>query len=529
MVKQLSRTESLAVRVRLGPLMVKTIIKSVTKSVGHGIKNDPEIQRLKNRYPRFFRFIKKRLTPNEKYGLYLTIGSLITLFFIYLFFGILRDYIGQEALIRADLRIINLISQFRTSSINQFMLFITYLAKGEIIAIAVFFSLIILFLLRKWSYFNNLLVFILGGEFFVWIIKNIVERPRPPLTESLVIESSYSFPSGHSFVAIAFYGLITFFLFESLKRKWVKFLVLLLGFVLILLIGSSRIYLGAHWPSDVLAGFTSSLAWLSIIITISHIKKKFNPQLIHPPHFKKQNIAKISFLLLILFFVFVYNFYLNHPLKQMNTSVISKTTIQNSEIYSKLFDNLPKISETVTGAPAEPINIIIISDKETLNQAFVDSKWFLLDQLSLKTSFKIIKSVAKRESYPQTPGLPVFWDTRPNTIGYGQPTEDNLASSRHHIHLWESSYITEKGDNIWIGTAHFDEEIKRKFNIILPIHTTQILVDEEREKIKKDLENSGFLKSFEKIDITGLTYGAKKSGNKYLSDGQAYILYLQNK
>jgi len=153
--------------------MVKTIFKSVTKSIGHGIKNDPEVQRLRHRYPRFFNFIKRRLTPKEKYGLYLTIGSLITLFFIYLFFGIVQDYIGQDVLIRADLRIINLISHFRTPFLNQFMLFITYLAKAEVVTVAVIFSLIILFLLRKWSYFINLLVFVLGGELFVWIIKNI--------------------------------------------------------------------------------------------------------------------------------------------------------------------------------------------------------------------------------------------------------------------------------------------------------------------------------------------------------------------
>ena len=173
-----------------------------------------------------------------------------------------KDYIGQEALIRADLRIINLISHFRTPELNQFMLFITYLAQGEIITIAVIFSLIILFLLRKWSYLRSLLVFVIGGELFVWIIKNIVDRPRPPLTEALVTETSYSFPSGHSFIAIAFYGLITFFLFDSLKKKSLKIISLILGIILVILIGVSRIYLGAHWPSDVLASYASGLAWL---------------------------------------------------------------------------------------------------------------------------------------------------------------------------------------------------------------------------------------------------------------------------
>ncbi|MDD2483174.1 MAG: LssY C-terminal domain-containing protein [Candidatus Shapirobacteria bacterium] len=508
---------------------MKNIFKSVFKSVGHGIKNDPEVQRLRHKYPRFFNFIKKRLTPSEKYGLYLTIGSLITFFFIYLFFGIIQDYIGQDPLVRADPRIINLVSHFRSPGVNQFMLFITYLAKGEIITVAVIFSLIILFLLRKWSYFRSLLIFVLGGELFVWIIKNIIERPRPPLAESLVIENSYSFPSGHSFVAIAFYGLITFFIFESLKRKWLKILTLVLGIILILLIGASRIYLGAHWPSDVLASFASGLAWLTLIITISHIKKKFNPKIIHPPHLKHKTVVKISLLLIVLFFIFIRRFYLTHPLKQIDVISNPKTIIQTNQIDNKLFANLPKISETITGAPAEPINIIVIANQETLNKAFVSSGWFLLDKISLKTSLKIVEAVIKKESYPTTPGLPVFWDTRSNDIGFGKPTLENLASSRHHIHFWETSFITPDGQSIWVGTAHFDQSIQKKGFLILPIHSTELIVDKEREELKSDLEKNGFVKSSEKIDMTGLSYGTKKSGNNFLTDGQAYILYLQDK
>ncbi|MFA6185268.1 MAG: LssY C-terminal domain-containing protein [Candidatus Shapirobacteria bacterium] len=509
--------------------MVKIVLKSVVKSVGHGIKNDPEIKRIYNKYPKTFRFIKNRLTINEKYGLYLTIGSLITLFFIYLFFKVIQSYIGQEALIRADLRIINLISHFRTPELNQFMLFITYLAQGEIIAIAVIFSLIILFLLRKWSYLRSLLVFVVGGELFVWVIKNIVDRQRPPLSEALVTETSYSFPSGHSFIAIAFYGLIVFFLFDSLKKKYLKIISLILGIILVILIGTSRIYLGAHWPSDVLASYASSLAWLSIIITITHIKKKFHPKIIQSPRLSSKTISKISILLIIIFSFIVYLFYQNHPLKNITVAPISKTIIETNEIDTKLFTTLPKISETITAAPAEPINIIIVTNKKVLNKAFINSGWFLLDQINPKTSLKIISSIIKKQSYPQTPGLPVFWDTRSNDIGFGKPTSENLANSRQHIHFWETNFITSDNQLIWVGTAHFDEEIKTIGKLILPIHTTDKMVDKEREEIKNNLEQNGFLKSFEKINLTGLAYGSKKSGNNFLTDGQAYILYLKDK
>ena len=216
-------------------------------------------------------------------------------------------------------------------------------------------------------------------------------------------------------------------------------------------------------------------------------------------------------------------------LKNIIITPISKTIIQTSEIDTKLFETLPKISETITAAPAEPINIIVVANQEILNKAFINSDWFLLDQISPKTSFKIMRSIIQKQSYPQTPGLPVFWDTRSNDIGFGKPTQENLASSRHHIHFWETNFITSDGQLIWVGTAHFDEEIKTIGKLILPIHTTDQMVDKEREEIKNTLKQNGFLKSFEKINLTGLTYGSKKSGNNFLTDGQAYILYLQDK
>lgn len=505
--------------------MIK-FIKSILKSIGYGIKDDPEFKNLRDKFPRFFRFIKKRLTPNEKYGLYLTIGILFTLFFIYLFFEVIQSYIGQEALVRADLRIINLVSHFHTPSLNQFMLLITDLATGEIITIAVIFSLIILFLLRKWSYIRSLLIFVIGGEVFVWIIKNIFDRPRPSLTESLVTETSYSLPSGHTFIAIAFYGLITFFLFHSLKKRTLKVISLILGIILVILIGASRIYLGAHWPSDVLASYTSGLAWLSIIITIAHIKKKFPKKIIPSSRLKHKTIGQITVLLIILFSAFVYFFYKNHPLNIIPATQILKKTTQSNKVDIKLFEKLPKIGESMTGAPAEPINIIIIANQEILNKAFINSGWFLLDQLSFKTTLKTINSVIKKQTYPQTPGLPVFWNTRVNDIGFGKP-ESN--TSRQHIHFWRTDFVTPNGQSIWVGTAHFDEEIKTKGFLILPIHTTDQMVDNQREKIKTNLEENGFIKSFEKINLTGLTYGAKSSGNNFLTDGQAYILYLQDK
>ena len=98
------------------------------------------------------------------------------------------------------------------------------------------------------------------------IIKHLVERPRPAL-EWLVEESGFSFPSGHSSGAVAFYGLLILFVLnrmEGKKRFWISGL---LG-LLILCIGLSRVYVGVHYASDVLAGWCEGVVWLSVISRI---------------------------------------------------------------------------------------------------------------------------------------------------------------------------------------------------------------------------------------------------------------------
>ena len=98
------------------------------------------------------------------------------------------------------------------------------------------------------------------------VLKNIVERPRP-IGYRLIDETGYSFPSGHSMISAAFYGLIIYFIWKNVKNIKLKYITCILLSLLILLIGISRIYLGVHYASDVIGGFTISIAYLIIFTT----------------------------------------------------------------------------------------------------------------------------------------------------------------------------------------------------------------------------------------------------------------------
>lgn len=100
------------------------------------------------------------------------------------------------------------------------------------------------------------------------LLKNIIDRPRPE-GYRIITETGYSFPSGHSMVSMAFYGLLIYLIWKNVGNKKIKYISCILLGLLITMIGFSRIYLGVHYASDVLGGFVISIAYLIVFTTIT--------------------------------------------------------------------------------------------------------------------------------------------------------------------------------------------------------------------------------------------------------------------
>lgn len=186
-------------------------------------------------------------------------------------FGIIAFFVINHQTGDFDSFVYNMVTFFKTDYLTGFYKFITFFAS-EIMILLVSLVLIIVFKNKKYGAFallNAISILILNI-----LLKLIFMRDRP-YDLMIITESGYSFPSGHAMASLGFYGFIIYLLWYFNITKRMKILFSIMLSILILLIGMSRIYLGVHYASDVLAGYMVSGAYLILYITFIRKYLKF--------------------------------------------------------------------------------------------------------------------------------------------------------------------------------------------------------------------------------------------------------------
>jgi undecaprenyl-diphosphatase len=183
-------------------------------------------------------------------------------------FGLIVLLIGNKKISNFDTRIISYIHDNNSAFLTSIMKFFTFIGSGVVITIIVVLMMLFFYFVLKHR--SELVLFagvLIGSALLNVLLKLVFHRARPILNR-IIDENGYSFPSGHSMAAFTLYGILTFLLWRHLPSYWSRSLLIICSAFMIIMIGISRIYLGVHYPSDVLGGFLISGAWLFFTISI---------------------------------------------------------------------------------------------------------------------------------------------------------------------------------------------------------------------------------------------------------------------
>ncbi len=220
---------------------------------------------LQHRFPRAFSFVQARLSREGLFGLHLTIGTVVFAGATWLFGGITEDLITGDPLTLID----KLLSEwFRSHATPRFTLGMQYVsALASTPAVSIQFAIVLCILLwkRLWYWLLGLVLVVAGGMFLNVLLKNLFSRARPGWADPALADPG--FPSGHTMMATIIYGFVATYLVLRIESWPARFFIAIVTISLVFLVALSRMYLGAHYLSDVLGAMAAGMAWLALCLT----------------------------------------------------------------------------------------------------------------------------------------------------------------------------------------------------------------------------------------------------------------------
>jgi len=231
----------------------------------------PTVARLRARYHRQLGFLARRIQPGGAFGLSLTAALVALVGVGWVLGAIVQDVVAGDGItIHFDRPVLAWFVTHREPWLNTAMQVVTTLGSSAVLiplALAV----------SAWCWRRHhtyrpftLLAVSYGGSYLVsQSIKVLVGRPRPPASLVLGHYSSYAFPSGHATESAAVYGMLAVVLAAATPRWRRKVAAWTAAVLLVTLVGITRLYLAAHWLTDVLGGWCFGTLWFLLVLSAS--------------------------------------------------------------------------------------------------------------------------------------------------------------------------------------------------------------------------------------------------------------------
>jgi len=180
---------------------------------------------------------------------------------------IAEDVRNGEPLTITDVRFSNWLHSHASAPLTKAMWIFTSLHASVVVCTVAVLVGLYLWRRRERYWVAAFWLSVFGGLLLNKVLKLVFHRARPHFRDAIQTLTSYSFPSGHTMIATVFYGALAAFVFAKSKSWPLRMFAAVMALTLIVLVAFSRVYLGAHYLSDVLAAMAEGLAWIAVSMT----------------------------------------------------------------------------------------------------------------------------------------------------------------------------------------------------------------------------------------------------------------------
>ncbi len=405
------------------------------------------------------RLVSSALDPERPETLGLLVLGAALIGGLWLFFGVLQDVIAGDPLVRADAAIFHFLQSLRTPAIDQVMVAITELGDAAVVIPVFLVTLAWLVWRRAWRAAFYGFAAVAGASLFAFLMKITLQYARP--STGFTGWDSYSFPSGHATASTALYGFLVVLICREAGAR-ARVLVTLGAVLLVGAIAFSRLYLGAHWLSDVTAGLAFGVAWVALlgIVYLQHARSEVGA--------RGLGMAGLAALLVAAGLQIgtkhaadMRRYALNLPVREM-----SLTDWRNGGWAS-----MPVWRVDLTGDYEEPFILQWAGPLPPLKAALLAHGWQVPVAWNLSSSAEWLLPDAKADALPVLPHLE---NGRAEALLMIKTGQDVPHGQRLIVRVWPSgTVLTDAGNTqpLWIGTV-----VAEKIEHLKPLGT---LVDEQ--------------------------------------------------
>ncbi|SAK94815.1 DedA family protein [Caballeronia arationis] len=476
------------------------------------------------RFPRILGFLAHRLDPRDSWGLPATLAGAVIFAGVWFFLGVLQDIVAKDPLVILDIRLHNSVPLFRTPGMTRFMLLLTELGGATVLSLVVL-GIALLALARGRRRLAATFVLALAGTGLIsTMFKALVGNARP--IDAIISAHEASFPSGHMLSGTVVYGLLAALLLGSQARDGVRAFGTTLLLLVMVGIGLSRLYLGVHWPSDLLGSLALALIVLGALLFFLYYNRpiRWIDSFRLPLSVRATRIAGATALIAAVGLAVMLSG--RAKIVQVEPPVATHA-LDMEALRASLPHDLPRWSEDLIGGRMEPISLVLIGSLNEIVDVFTRAGWTRAD---LPTPVRVLQEgidAIRDLPEPAAPATPAFFMDRPQSLTFEKPeTGSPSIRRRHHTRLWQTPHcLAPDCRPMWVATASFDVGIEFVQGLYLVTHRIDPALDDERTLIVADLTRVGATHAGI-IMVSPPLHAKNAAGDPFSTDGRAVVLVM---